>query len=317
MADQIVKICQNRGCGKRYTDEINNSDACRFHPDPPVFRDILKVWPCCNQKSKDFSTFVNLPGCKVAPHSDVALATLPEAAHQESPPEIIIPSAPIARTYQSDMSEPVPLQIIATPELEAQLSKISSSDILKENGHEEVTVITLGTQCLNSGCGRKYTGCSDDLLSCSYHPGNPVFHEGYKYWSCCRKKTIDFDEFLKQIGCETGRHRWTLSQNEIAAASACSLDYFQSGSSVSINIFAKFIWYQECLVCANKTQLKISLLYGEKKLRQDMKLNLYDEIDVSRTSVQVTPYKMIINCQKMAEYTWPHLERQNQQETRE
>ena len=27
---------------------------------------------------------------------------------------------------------------------------------------------------------------------CLYHPGIPVFHEGMKYWSCCQRKTTEF-----------------------------------------------------------------------------------------------------------------------------
>jgi len=30
-----------------------------------------------------------------------------------------------------------------------------------------------------------------------------------KYWSCCRKKTSDFNTFLAQEGCTTGKHMWT------------------------------------------------------------------------------------------------------------
>lgn len=34
------------------------------------------------------------------------------------------------------------------------------------------------------------------LDSCTFHPGNPVFHDAYKGWSCCNKKCTDFTEFL-------------------------------------------------------------------------------------------------------------------------
>lgn len=30
-----------------------------------------------------------------------------------------------------------------------------------------------------------------------------------KYWSCCRRKTSDFNTFLAQEGCTKGRHMWT------------------------------------------------------------------------------------------------------------
>ena len=33
----------------------------------------------------------------------------------------------------------------------------------------------------------------------------------YKFWSCCHRRTCDFDEFLKQEGCVTGSHVWFLT----------------------------------------------------------------------------------------------------------
>ena len=36
----------------------------------------------------------------------------------------------------------------------------------------------------------------------------PIFHEGMKYWSCCNRKTSDFQSFLEQAGCERGAHKW-------------------------------------------------------------------------------------------------------------
>lgn len=66
----------------------------------------------------------------------------------------------------------------------------------------------VGTACKNKSCQVQYEGPESDQGLCVYHPGFPVFHEGLKFWSCCIKRTSDFDEFLKQKGCETGRHCW-------------------------------------------------------------------------------------------------------------
>ena len=30
----------------------------------------------------------------------------------------------------------------------------------------------------------------------------------YKFWTCCQRRTSDFDEFLRQEGCTTGEHMW-------------------------------------------------------------------------------------------------------------
>ncbi|XP_034637766.1 mitochondrial ornithine transporter 1-like isoform X1 [Trachemys scripta elegans] len=60
--------------------------------------------------------------------------------------------------------------------------------------------------------------------SCVYHPGVPIFHDALKGWSCCKKRTTDFSEFLSIKVCNphtsTGapvstapRHTWPPKQN--------------------------------------------------------------------------------------------------------
>jgi len=50
---------------------------------------------------------------------------------------------------------------------------------------------------------------------CVYHPGAPIFHEGMKFWSCCQRKTSDFQSFLNQVGCTEGKHQWIKIQVRI------------------------------------------------------------------------------------------------------
>jgi hypothetical protein len=38
---------------------------------------------------------------------------------------------------------------------------------------------------------------------CVFHPGVPIFHEGSKGYTCCKKRVLEFDEFMKIEGCET------------------------------------------------------------------------------------------------------------------
>ena len=36
-----------------------------------------------------------------------------------------------------------------------------------------------------------------------YHPGAPLFHEGSKGYTCCKRRVLEFDEFMKIEGCKT------------------------------------------------------------------------------------------------------------------
>jgi len=42
--------------------------------------------------------------------------------------------------------------------------------------------------------------------SCTYHPGPPYFHDAYKIWKCCDKKSTDFSTWLGIRGCTKGKH---------------------------------------------------------------------------------------------------------------
>lgn len=46
---------------------------------------------------------------------------------------------------------------------------------------------------MNQGCRKDYFENENNETACSYHKGNPVFHDLKKFWSCCGKETHDWD----------------------------------------------------------------------------------------------------------------------------
>ncbi|XP_046771667.1 rho-related GTP-binding protein RhoG-like isoform X1 [Gallus gallus] len=60
--------------------------------------------------------------------------------------------------------------------------------------------------CYNKGCGQRFDPEHNSQDSCLYHPGDPIFHDALKGWSCCKKRTTDFSEFLSIKGCTKGFH---------------------------------------------------------------------------------------------------------------
>jgi len=64
--------------------------------------------------------------------------------------------------------------------------------------------------CYNRGCQKDFKLTNDpaqDDIACQYHPGLPYFHDAYKIWSCCQKKSHDFSTFLSIPGCTRGPHQ--------------------------------------------------------------------------------------------------------------
>ncbi|XP_069468463.1 cysteine and histidine-rich domain-containing protein 1-like [Ambystoma mexicanum] len=64
----------------------------------------------------------------------------------------------------------------------------------------------MSLQCYLKGCGERFDPEQNSDDACLSHPGTPIFHDALKGWSCCRKRTTDFSEFLSIKGCTRGRH---------------------------------------------------------------------------------------------------------------
>ncbi|NXU54897.1 CHRD1 protein, partial [Turnix velox] len=64
----------------------------------------------------------------------------------------------------------------------------------------------MASLCYNKGCGQSFDPEHNAEDACLYHPGVPIFHDALKGWSCCKKRTTDFSEFLSIKGCTKGFH---------------------------------------------------------------------------------------------------------------
>jgi hypothetical protein len=57
--------------------------------------------------------------------------------------------------------------------------------------------------CRRKGCGETHKGGDREGEKCVHHPGAPIFHEGSKGWSCCKRRVLEFDQFMNIEGCKT------------------------------------------------------------------------------------------------------------------
>lgn len=60
--------------------------------------------------------------------------------------------------------------------------------------------------CYNRSCGKRFDPDNNPDDACLFHPGVPVFHDALKGWSCCKRRTTDFSDFLSIKGCSRGPH---------------------------------------------------------------------------------------------------------------
>ncbi|CAL8277530.1 unnamed protein product [Arctogadus glacialis] len=313
-------LCYNKCCGQRFDPENNLDDACTFHPGVPVFHDALKGWSCCKRRTTDFSDFLNIVGCTKAPHNkekppepvkpDVSSSGEKKEVDEQKPKfsEYIIsaPKPQGAFTRPSGDEPMVRMQHKVSASLRQALEKMKLSDNTAEMKEEEGDETKIGTSCKNAGCTKSFSSAASNEEVCAYHSGFPIFHEGMKYWTCCKRKTSDFNTFLSQEGCVKGTHIWK-KKDTGKKVIPCRFDWHQTGAQVIVSIYSKNSVPELSYVEANSTTLDIHILFeGEKEFAQ--KIKLWGVIDASKSVVNMLAAKIEIAMKKSEPMSWARLD---------
>ncbi|PAA50911.1 hypothetical protein BOX15_Mlig003173g3, partial [Macrostomum lignano] len=334
-----MQYCYNKGCDQQFDPTKNSDNACVFHPGAPVFHDGGKKWSCCNKSSVDFTTFLQIKGCSKGPHNPVKPPPPPKperSAEIYNEPVLVRRPAEAASNGEAASRPPVdeeklPLNKQVDSRLLAELDKTaerrraeaekaaasgsaqqpdSAASASSDNGS-----VAMGTGCKNSGCRATYSGPQSDRQVCYYHPGGPVFHEGMKYWSCCQRKTTEFDNFMSQEGCEQGKHCWTKPNSkgddskDGPASVHCRCDHHQGKAGyITLDVFAKLCVPEECVIEANRVCCSVKLVFAAGQSRFQRDFVLYDVIDPSQSCVNIRPTKVEILLKKVNAANWPSLE---------
>ncbi|CAF3763514.1 unnamed protein product [Rotaria socialis] len=325
-------FCYNRGCQKRYTptnDAAKDDNACQYHPGLPYFHDAYKIWSCCQKKSHDFSAFLSMPGCTRGSHQpnkpEEPIAPQPAEQEQVAVPKLVIrqeiPKPIVPTVDRPPMDAPLTqMKLAVAASLKAALEKQVNTPTADGNQKEQNTnVIKPGTACKHATCAALYTTADQEqITSCRFHPGVPIFHEGMKYWSCCQKKTTDFEAFTAQPGCTEGEHLWRVedqsSKNEDdpqVLKSSCRFDFHQQGSTVVLSIYAKMPRPDQTQVELNAGRLKVDTRFGTdmQKKRFLNEWELFGLVDVAQSTVELLQSKIEIILKKAEPLSWSRLDR--------
>lgn len=322
--------CYNKGCGKKFDPSENEEgevkirlefsrfqnsrnfcnfiilDSCIHHPGAPIFHDAYKGWSCCNKKSTDFTEFLNFKGCAIGNHSNIK----PEEPVKKTELLVEIDEKPVERKPLSnpltrpDVNSPL---VTLEPTVNAIFKKqMDEQATQKAVGSVDKSVITNGTSCKRGGCTGSYNGPTSDKEICTFHPGIPVFHEGCKYWSCCKRKTTDFTAFLSQPGCDTGTHLWVKQGDENQIN--CRWDWHQTASNVVITVYAKAYDYEKSFVKVNPVRISIKLVFPQQGNAEfNIDLELKGIINVSKTTAHMFGTKIEIIMPKAEGCHWTGL----------
>ena len=194
-------LCKNGGCLKKFKESENHNEACSYHPGKPIFHDLKKGWTCCNKIVYDWDEFEKLKGCATGSH-----ASKKESAN---PTDEFYKSNTVNRAQVGlEKFDSTPQNIKSIDDYNRQEEEKAKLKAEKEEIEGKKYFYTKNgkLRCINKGCAKEFVMEDNGEEVCSYHTGDPIFHDLKKYWTCCKKETWDWDEFVKLPTCAKGQH---------------------------------------------------------------------------------------------------------------
>ncbi|KIP08162.1 hypothetical protein PHLGIDRAFT_88607 [Phlebiopsis gigantea 11061_1 CR5-6] len=303
--------CTNKGCGQEYVSENNLDASCVYHSGAPVFHEGLKSWSCCqdvNRPVLDFDDFMKIPVCTrldIGQHTSVVPKPEPAKPQSMSTPTNI-ESEPAQETpAPPPVAAPVPASTPAPPPPP------------EEDEEDDLTVeVPVGTTCRHKGCGKTFVSNETSRLGdgqetvCIYHPKTPIFHEGSKGYLCCKRRVLEFEEFLKIEGCKTGRHLFVpkTKSNATEQTVDCRIDHYQTPTEVHVSVFAKQADKERSTVIISASEISFDLLLpGSKRFRRS--IELFGPIDPNASSYKYYGTKVELLLKKQDTRSWAVLEK--------
>ncbi|SCV69053.1 BQ2448_2073 [Microbotryum intermedium] len=313
--------CTRKGCGKTF-DENNNTQAdCHFHPGAPVFHEGMKSWSCCatiNKPVTAFDDFLAMPGCATGTHSSEKPVAPPKATVVESTPAPVSTGVNGQETYGAPVTSlpPPPSRAASSSSATLKDRQPVSTEYVEEQDDPSVTV-PAGARCKRRACGATFElSTSRHDTECQYHIGVPLFHEGSKGYSCCKRRVLDFDDFLRIEGCRSGKHLFVgpkpkEGRDEEEEMVECRVDHYQSPRNVCVSIFGKQADKEKSSVRFEVEEMHVDLLLPSRK-RFTKSYSLYGPIDPAASTFKILGTKCEVTLAKADTRSWPSITKLNE-----
>ncbi|KAI0807398.1 chord-domain-containing protein [Fomes fomentarius] len=304
--------CTHKGCNQDFDPASNGPESCTYHPGAPVFHEGLKSWSCCSDTNKpvlDFDEFMQIGGCTKGQHTEeVPKAPAPKPVSQANLQ--MTSSSGASEKYSSGRSG------TSTPALGSRAPAAPAAKFEEEEDDLDAHV-PAGTECRHNGCKVAYE--SDELhrkeggeaAECTYHPKPPIFHEGSKGYLCCKRRVLEFDEFLKIEGCKKGRHVFVPKKKESSQQeefTQCRIDHYQTPTEVHASVFAKRADPNTSTVKIEENEVFLDLyLPASKRFRKT--LQLWGPVNAAESSYKFYGTKVELKLKKSDNRSWTLLEK--------
>ncbi|PSN73104.1 CORD and CS domain protein [Corynespora cassiicola Philippines] len=285
----MAKKCVHKGCGKEYEDE---NEPCVYHPGPPVFHEGQKVmcWKCCKPRVLTFDEFLNIEPCTTGKHSEVDDTPKPEPVET--------PDVPTNTTVSMDsLNETLPAPVPRLPTAEAPSGRPSPSPAPPESEDDDPSLeIKEGQACRRRGCKETYNGGSREGEKC-------------KGWSCCKRRVLEFDQFMNIEGCKTkDRHLFVGSGKKAGEEKLDTVrhDFYQTATSVIASIFLKKIDKNAATIDFKPNSVDLDLRTSDSK-RYQTEVPLFGSIDPEQSKFRILGTKLELTLVKTDGASWPVL----------
>ncbi|TVY50894.1 Cysteine and histidine-rich domain-containing protein [Lachnellula cervina] len=298
----MAQKCVHQSCGKMYSDP---DEDCFYHPGPPIFHEGQKGWKCCKPRVLTFDEFLSIEPCTKGKHSTTDLPPTIEKKQGEMSGSSVPTTKPVTPVpSRAPISVPEPAATPPPPPPESEDDDPSLE-------------IPKGKICRRKACGYQYTGGERGAEKCVFHPGAPIFHEGSKGYTCCKRRVLEFDEFMKIEGCKTkDRHLFVGSGNKNKGGNAggeelletVRHDYYQTGTTVTASFFLKKIDKDKASVEFAPTELSLDLPTTDTPpKRYKAVVPLFGSIDPAASSFRIVPTKLEVTLVKADGKGWANL----------
>ncbi|WVO13279.1 hypothetical protein L204_100892 [Cryptococcus depauperatus] len=279
-----------------------------------LFHEGLKSWSCCNETNKpvlEFDAFMSIPPCTKGSHSSASKAAAPKANTTAQAPALTNVSSAGVETYGTASVPKVDKPVATAPITTA--SAVTEQELKEENDDPSLSV-PAGAKCKRLGCGAQWEGeaisrGTGENARCRYHPQPAIFHEGSKGYLCCKRRVLEFSEFLKIEGCKEGAHLFVGEKKDENKEELinCRLDHYQTPTQVHVSAFAKSADKDRSTIEFTSQNLSLSLYLPQNK-RVAKTITLYGPIDPSQCSFRILGTKVEIILTKPKPASWPLLE---------
>jgi len=248
---------------------------------------------------------MTIPPCTNGKHSTVDDTPAPETKPNDEEVEAKIK----AQKEKNDNLQPA----IARNPVTAQPPRATPSPAPPEEEDDDPdTPVPNGATCRRKGCGATYVAEQNrEQEECVHHPGQALFHEGSKGWTCCKRRVLEFDEFMRIAGCTTKqRHLFVGKKKDPDAEEQVQdvrNDFYQTATTVIASLYLKKIDKERSTVeFSDANTINLDLHTADKK-RYKTSMTTFAPIAPEKSSFKIMGTKLELTLAKSDGVGWPVL----------